>query len=207
MSLFCPLAIEFGTVSDWALVLIAATSAIVAWRTYKSNEKTKLAEVTQSRKNIDAEQRFSRKARAYEIWGQYLRLAFEHPELTEKSWTEMVGVAKATGDYTQIEKFEWFTSIMVFSAEEILETCPEEVMEISAEEVQGASDKDAWRNVVKNQIGYCDEYFLGHGERYNNTYSTKLKNLIAEVKKEIDAAAKERKPHPYKQLSLRHSNA
>ena len=175
-------AMGLGTLPDYlqaaaalGVAVIATISAKTAINTYNSNIEAKNQTLRQNQE-----------AKAKEIWSNYLRMAFDNARLTEKSWSELTELAKSSGNYEDVEKYEWLTAIMFFAAEEILEI----------------SDAPEWSKVVENQVGYYSDYVLGYGVFYNDTYSPKIIDIIDKVKSELKM-----NPDFYRNLSWRLSRA
>ena len=97
----------------------------------------------------------SREISARAAWEKYLLLAFANPKLSRACY--------ATDD--EFEAYEWFVSLMLYAAEEVL-------CYVSLDE--------AWNKAIGDQIGFHKDYLKGPGRKYLGGYSVELQTIFVQ---------------------------
>jgi len=99
-----------------------------------------------------------REATASALYGHYLSLAVQHPNLASAS----IEIPPKDTLNETFESYEWFVSLMLHAFEQILEL---------------TEGDEAWRGAIAAQIKYHDDYLLS--ERFEpDYYSLMLRKLF-----------------------------
>jgi hypothetical protein len=106
---------------------------------------------------IRASRSIEREAIAHQIWRDYLVLAFENPNFAAPNLTKI----RAEGT---LEKYEWFVSVMLYGAEQIL---------------MSRARSRPWKNVIRDQIRYHYDYITT--DQFQNFYLPHYSDSVKEV--------------------------
>lgn len=131
------------------VAVVAAASAAVAAGTF-------LVSLIKNRGDRRQQQSF----KAREIWAEYMKLAFDHPQFSGGfDYDE-------SEDSTQKEKYEWFVSLMLYACEEVMS-------------YSGGDPR--WNSTFLLQFSYHKRYFCaGHFDEAITGYSKALFDLFSE---------------------------
>src|SRR5579863_5176231 len=92
-------------------------------------------------------QRNQRETTAKNIFREYLKLAFDHPDFATPNYQKLAQTPE------QLEKYAWFVAYLLWACEEML---------------QFASKDQIWQNNLQLNLAYHREYFL-----YDQEFRTK----------------------------------
>lgn len=149
----------WGDVATWATVVIALLGLGGVWWQIRAG---RLAQ---------------REATAYAVWTQYLHLAMEHPVMA-------AGCAESISS-TDRERYEWFVSILLFGAEQVLEIvrADKEVVDrliTPSVSERRSSDADLWAATIWAQLRYHHSYLSDLCERDGHRIYTPVLSSMME---------------------------
>jgi hypothetical protein len=138
---------DYYVVAAVATAFAAAMAALTFWQNVRRTRKDGIRE---------------REIRARETWMKYFELAFEHPNYSLGRYN--------AHDELDFERYEWFVSMMLFSAEEVL--------------ILTTRDEN-WNAAISDQITYHKEYLTANIGKYVDHYSPEMQRLMREVLPEL----------------------
>lgn len=138
-----PVLQNFANIATITVPIIAVVAAFLAWRQIHSSSLA------------------GRRATAFQIYHQYLVMAYENPTLAFPRLERIVGDAK------QYDAYRWFVATMLLSFEEILYVCPNE---------------EDWKRTITDQLNR-HWWHLEDSHSAAQHWKPALMRLIAEVKK------------------------
>ncbi|WP_316219322.1 hypothetical protein [Bradyrhizobium sp. SZCCHNR2026] len=125
-----------------------------------------------ARKQIQEAKNSQREATAKDIYRDYLKLAFEHPQFANPAIFvgEAKGNWKRTGEWIQDEKYRWFVAFMLNSYDEICSI---------------AQGDKIWHEVILIDFKYHKDYLksreFGEEERGWDLFSPELRKIAGQL--------------------------
>ena len=140
---------------DISGVVTAAAAALMAW--------IARAALHEARLQINASKRSQKEATAANIYGEYLRLAIDHPDESRRD---------KQNDKIRVDdpKYDAFVTYALYAAEEILSLFPDDIN---------------WRNALKLDLSHHKDFFNSDAYKNDvNSYTTELQGIVKEIRSE-----------------------